>query len=377
MYPALTVVAALQKQTPDHADDLSFRGAERREISNPVEISRFARNDTLFLGRANSVEERLAQRAQIPFRSIQSGQVRGMAPWVVARSLWRMVRSIGDVRALIRDFKPDAIFVTGGYVSAPVIWAGAAEKIPSVIYLPDLEPGWAIRATSRWATRVAVSFEQVEKHFPRGKAVTTGYPVRAEFFQTNKIKSRQRFHLDPNARTIAIFGGSSGAHHINQAAVANLVELTKIAQVILLTGRSDEAWMNEEVTRKSSELRARVRVYGYLEEDLAHALAAADVVIARAGAATLGEFPALGLPAILVPGPYAGLHQERNADFLVERGAALKVDDAALRDELIPTVKKLFDAPDQLNKMSDAMRALAVPRAAENIADLLESLGKK
>jgi UDP-N-acetylglucosamine--N-acetylmuramyl-(pentapeptide) pyrophosphoryl-undecaprenol N-acetylglucosamine transferase len=377
VYPALTVVAAIQKRIPDHADDLSFRGAERREISDSAEISRFARNDNLYLGRANSVEERLAQRAQIPFRSIQSGQVRGMAPWVVTRSLWRMFRSIGDVRALIQDFKPDAIFVTGGYVSAPVIWAGAAEKIPSVIYLPDLEPGWAIRATSRWATRVAVSFNQVEKHFPRGKAVTTGYPVRAEFFHTNKIKSRQRFHLDPHARTIAIFGGSSGAHHINEAAVANLVELTKIAQVVLLTGRNDEAWMNEEVTRKSSELRARVRVYGYLEEDLAHALAAADVVIARAGAATLGEFPALSLPAILVPGPYAGLHQERNADFLVERGAALKVADAALRDELIPTVRKLFDAPDQINKMSDAMRALAQPRAAENVVDLLGSLRKK
>ena len=300
-----------------------------------------------------------------------------MAPWVVARSLWRMVRSIGDVRALIRDFKPDAIFVTGGYVSAPVIWAGAAEKIPSVIYLPDLEPGWAIRATSRWATRVAVSFQQVEKHFPRGKAVTTGYPVRAEFFQTNKIKSRERFHLDPNARTIAVFGGSSGAHHINQAAVANLVELTKIAQVILLTGRNDEAWMNDQVRQMSDGLSARVRVYGYLEDDFPHALAAADVVIARAGAATLGEFPALGLPAILVPGPYAGLHQERNADFLVERGAAWQMADAVLRDELISTVRKLFDAPDQLKKMSDAMRALAVPRAAENIVDLLESLGKR
>jgi UDP-N-acetylglucosamine--N-acetylmuramyl-(pentapeptide) pyrophosphoryl-undecaprenol N-acetylglucosamine transferase len=385
VYPALTVVAAIQKRTPDHVDNVTLAphasaGVASREAAkqSPSDSEIASRRLAMtYLGRANSVEERLAQRAPISFRSIQSGQVRGMAPWVVARSLWRMVRSIGDVRAMIRDFKPDAIFVTGGYVSAPVIWAGAAEKIPSVIYLPDLEPGWAIRATSRWATRVAVSFAEVEKHFPRSKAVTTGYPVRSEFFQTNKIKSRQRFHLDPNARTIAIFGGSSGAHHINQAAIANLVELTKIAQVILLTGRNDEAWMNEEVTRKSSELRARVRVYGYLEEDLAHALAAADVVIARAGAATLGEFPALGLPAILVPGPYAGLHQERNADFLVERGAALKVADVALRDELISTVRKLFGAPDQINKMSDAMRALAVPRAAENIVDLLESLGKK
>ncbi len=353
VYPALTVVAALQRRAPERAADC------------------------LYLGRASSVEERLAQRAQIPFQPIQSGQVRGMAPWVVARSLWRMYRSIGQIRKLIRDFKPDATFVTGGYVSAPAIWASAAEKVPSVIYLPDLEPGWAIRATARWATRVAVSFPEVEKHFAPGQAVTTGYPVRAEFYQTNKIQSRKKIHLDPNARTIAIFGGSTGAHHINQAAVANLVELTKIAQVVHLTGRNDEAWVNNQVAKLASDLRARVRVFGYLEDDFPNALASADVVIARAGAATLGEFPALGLPAILVPGPYAGLHQERNADFLVERGAALKVADEALSHELIPMVKQLFDSPEQLQKMGDAMRKLAVPHAADNIVDLLESLGKK
>jgi len=330
----------------------------------------------LYIGRADGVEERLAQRALIPFEAIETGQVRGMAPWIVARSLGRMVRSIGKARALIRGFKPDALFVTGGYVSAPVIWAGAAEKIPSVIYLPDLEPGWAIRATARWATRVAVSFPEVERHFPRGKAVTTGYPVRAEFFQTDKARARAQLGLDPNARTAAIFGGSSGAHHINQAAIANLLELTRLAQVVHLTGRNDEAWANAEVARLPDDLRARVRVFGYLDDDLPHALAAADVVIARAGAATLGEFPALGLPAILVPGPYAGLHQERNANFLVERGAAIKVDDAALRADLLPTLEKLFAAPGTIAKMGAAMRALAQPNAAANIAELLEDISR-
>ncbi|MBI5029657.1 MAG: UDP-N-acetylglucosamine--N-acetylmuramyl-(pentapeptide) pyrophosphoryl-undecaprenol N-acetylglucosamine transferase [Chloroflexi bacterium] len=403
VYPALTVVAALQRRAPERVDNATLSEANAERLFDENETLRSAQGDkhrvilseaknrvlqnqtlrsaqsdqVLYLGRANSVEERLVQQAQIPFASIQSGQVRGMAPWVVARSLWRMFRSVDQIRKLIRDFKPDVTFVTGGYVSAPVIWASAAEKIPSVIYLPDLEPGWAIRATARWATRVAVSFPEAEKYFAPGQAVTTGYPVRAEFYQSNKIQSRKKIHLDPNARTVAIFGGSTGARHINQAAVANLVELTKIAQVVHLTGRPDEAWVNEQVAKLTGDLRARVRVFGYLEEDLPHALASADVVIARAGAATLGEFPALGLPAILVPGPYAGLHQERNADFLVECGAALKVADAVLSRELIPMVTKLFDAPEQLQKMSDAMRTLAVPHAAENIVDLLESLVKK
>ncbi len=345
MYPALTVANAI----PDRAA-----------------------NAFLYLGRADSVEERLARRAQIPFHAIATGQVRGEAPWIVARSLWRMYRSVGDVRVLIRRFQPDAIFVTGGYVSAPVIWAGAAEKIPSVIYLPDLEPGWAIRATARWATRVAVSFPQVTQHFAPGKAIVTGYPVRAAFFTADQKQARARFQLDANTRTVAIFGGSSGAHHINEAVVTNLVELTRRAQVIHLTGRSDETWVAEQAARLPDHLRARVRVFGYLDDDLPDALAAADLVVARAGAATLGEFPALGLPAILVPGPFAGQFQEPNARFLVERGAAVRVDDAALSRELLPTIQKLFDAPEKLKTMRDAMRALASPNAAQNIATLLQ-----
>jgi UDP-N-acetylglucosamine--N-acetylmuramyl-(pentapeptide) pyrophosphoryl-undecaprenol N-acetylglucosamine transferase len=345
-------------------------------MSKPTDLSSDrGANAFLFVGRADSVEERLARQAQIPFEAIKSGQVRGQTPWKVASSLWRAFTSIARVRTIIRSFKPNVVLVTGGYVSAPVIWASAAESIPNVIFLPDLEPGWAIRATARWATIVAVTFPEVERHFARGKAVTTGYPVRPGFYQTAQAQARQKFHLDPSVRTVAIFGGSSGAHHINKAAVTNLVELTQIAQVLLLTGRGDEAWVHAQVEQLSADKRSRVRVYGYLEDDLPHALGAADVIIARAGAATLGEFPALGVPAILVPGPFGGLHQECNADFLVERGAAIKIDDAVLKSLMMPTLQDLFAAPERLRAMGDAMRTLAQPNAAQNIVKLLRSLG--
>lgn len=328
----------------------------------------------LYVGRAESIEARLASRAQIPFQAIEVGGVRGLAPWEAARNLWRGVRSIGRVRAIIRTFKPSVIFATGGYVSAPVIWAGAAEKIPSVIYLPDLEPGWAVRATSRWATRVAVSFPEVTQHFNKDKTVVTGYPVREGFFHADKTRAREKFHLDASAPVVMIFGGSRGAHHINQVAVQNLPALTRLAQIILLTGREDEAWVNASAQQLSDDSRARVRVLGYLDEDLPLVLAAADVVVARAGAATLGEFPALGLPAILVPYPYAGKHQARNARFLVGHGAAVQIDDEKLETRLFATLKELLDAPGKLKEMSDASRTLARPNAAANIAALLQSL---
>ena len=323
----------------------------------------------LYVGRAGSIEERLAQRAQISFRAIEVGGVRGLDPITAARNLGRVVQSIGRVRAIIREFQPHAIFATGGYVSAPVIWAGALEKIPRMIYLPDLEPGWAIHATARWATRIAISFPEVARHFAKNQTIVTGYPVRAEFFQTNPTRARAMFDLDPSARTVAIFGGSRGAHHINQAVVANLTELARLAQIIHITGRDDETWVKVQ-----ARAFANVRAFGYLDDELPHALAAADVVIARAGAATLGEFPALGVPAILVPYPYAGRHQELNARFLVERGAAMRVDDADLEKKLIARLSDLFNAPEKLNAMRDAMRALAQPRAAENIAEVLEQL---
>jgi UDP-N-acetylglucosamine--N-acetylmuramyl-(pentapeptide) pyrophosphoryl-undecaprenol N-acetylglucosamine transferase len=352
VYPALTVAAAVQSQASEKRD--------------PV--------DLLYVGRADSVESRLAQRYRIAYESIQVGGVRGLNPLTALYNLWRAFRSVERVRTLIRSFKPTVTFATGGYVSAPVIWASAAEHVPSVIYLPDLEPGWAIRVSARWATRVAVSFPTVQKYFQPDKTTVSGYPVRAEFFNMNKTSARLKFQLDPNAPTVTIFGGSTGAHPINQAVVDHLAELAQIAQIILIAGRNDEAWVKIEAGRLPTDLQTRVRAFGYLDEDMPHALAAADVVIARAGAAVLGEFPALDLPAILVPYPHAGKHQERNAQFLCERGAAILLENAALSDELVPMLKRLFNAPEELTKMRNAMHALAQPNAAANIATLLYSV---
>ncbi len=365
----------IRKQADESASKATL--ADKAQTDETVSSAVDGVSEFLYLGQVGAIEERLAQANQIPFQAIDVGGIRGLAPWTAARNLSRLIRSVDCVRTIIRTFKPEAVLSTGGYVSAPVIWASAAEHVPSVIYLPDLEPGWAVRATAPWATRIAVSFREAIERLPKGKAVVTGYPVRSEFFKTERARARRMFHLDPAARTVTIFGGSRGAHHINQAALANLGELTRLAQIVLITGREDEGWANEQVHLLSTDLSARVRVYGYLEEQLPHALAAADVVVARAGAATLGEFPALGLPAIIVPYPYAGRHQERNADFLVERGAAIKVKDESLEKELVSTIASLLNAPEKLKTMAQASRTIAEPHAAANLVALLQSLARE
>jgi UDP-N-acetylglucosamine--N-acetylmuramyl-(pentapeptide) pyrophosphoryl-undecaprenol N-acetylglucosamine transferase len=335
-----------------------------------------------YVGEAGSLEEELTRQADIPFHAIESGQIRGRAPWVMAHNLARMGRGAQQCSALIREFKPDVAFITGGYVAAPLAWAAsrARPRVPLLIYLPDLTPGQAIRLTSRLAEVVAVSFPEVAPYFP-GKAVVTGYPVRAELLMARKDTARAALNLDADLPLLLVFGGSRGAHSINQALLAALPQLLPICQVVHISGQLDWPATGDTGTRIAADLAAtagrsdvRYHPYPYLHDEMVQALAAADLVIARAGASVLGEFPAVGLPSILAPYPYAGQHQDANAAYLADRGAALVVSDGELGGRLAPTVLSLFAEPARLAAMAAATRALARPDAATAIAEKLRQL---
>ncbi len=325
------------------------------------------------MGETGGIEESLAQRAGIPFRPVATGQIRGRAPWVVARNLMRMGRGARQCVAVLRQFDADAVLVTGGYVAAPVAWAAWRQHVPLLTYLPDLVPGLAIRLTSRLATAVAVSFEEVAPYFP-GKAVVTGYPVRPELLSANQAEARAALNLDVNRPVLLAFGGSRGARSINQALVAALPQLLPHCQVLHISGQLDWPWVAEAAAGLPDDVRQWYHPHAYLHEEMVQALAAADLAIARAGASTLGEFPAVGLPSILVPYPYAGQHQEANAQYLARRGAAVVLADRDLGAKLAPTIVELFDAPGRLAEMARASQALARPDAAWNIALALAQL---
>lgn len=324
------------------------------------------------MGAAAGVEEELAGRAGIPFRAIETGQVRGQALWPALQSLWRMRRGAAQCRAILADFRPDVVFLTGGYVAAPVAWAAWRMRVPILIYLPDVTPGLAIRLTGYLATRVAVSFPEVARYFGP-KAVVTGYPVRRELWTTERTAARAALGLTADLPVLLVMGGSRGARSINRALLAGLTTLLERCQVVHVSGPLD--W--DEVARAAAALPAavagRYHPYRYLHE-MPLALAAADLAVARAGAATLGEFPAVGLPAILVPYPYSGQHQEANAAYLADRGAALVIKDGELANRLVDTVLALLAAPDRLAAMAQAGRALARPDAAANLVAQLRAL---
>ncbi len=324
----------------------------------------------LYAGEAGGIEEALAARAGIAFSAIATGQIRGRGPGAALRNLVKMARGARQCRTMIREFRPDVAFLTGGYVAAPVAWAAWRARVPILIYLPDLTPGQAIHLTGRLATRVAVSFPEVARYFP-GKAVVTGYPVRSELLATNKAAARQRLGLTDALPVLLVFGGSRGARSINHALIAALPQLLPRCQVVHISGQLDWAWVQEAATGLDSDFQARYHPCAYLHDEMVQALAAADLVVARAGASTLGEFPACGLASILVPYPYAGQHQDANAAYLAERGAALVIRDAELAQQLAPTVLRLLDAPAELAAMTQAAASLARPEAARNIAQEL------
>lgn len=354
MYPALVVARALK--------------ADRETEGQAVDI--------LYVGSQGGVEEDLVAKTDLPLETIPAGGVRGLAPWRIAINAFKLARGFQAARRIVREFAPDVLFVTGGYVCMPVALAASLQNVPILIYLPDLEPGLAIRSLARVATRMAVSFPEARRHFSKTSSFVSGYPVREAFLKADKAAAREFFQLEKQTPTLTVFGGSRGARSINRAVSAVLETLLDTCQVIHVSGRLDAAEMSARQEGLSPTLKARYRLYDYLDE-MPLALAAADLVVARAGAATLGEFPALGLPAVLVPYPYAGAHQQVNADFLAAHGAAVTVANTDLPEKLLPTVISLLGDPERLARMARSAKELARPDAADRIAQEIVGLAQK
>jgi UDP-N-acetylglucosamine--N-acetylmuramyl-(pentapeptide) pyrophosphoryl-undecaprenol N-acetylglucosamine transferase len=325
--------------------------------------------DLLYYGSEHGPERELAEDAGILYRSIPASQVRGGPKRILLGSL-DMLRGRRVALTTLRADRPAALFATGGYAAAPVGWAAPRARVPLLVFLPDVAPGWAVRFLARYATRVACSVEASMRSLPAAKTVVTGYPVRGQFSAATRAEGVARFGLDASLPTVLVTGGSLGAHRINAAIAAALPRLLPHAQVIHVTGRDDAGWLENERTELPEPLRDRYHVYAYTEH-MAWAMAAADIAVTRAGASTLGELPIAGLPAIVVPAGFSD--QSFNARYLAERGAALIVGNDDL-DRLETELLRLLGDTGTRRAMADAMGALARPDAAADLATLMEEI---
>lgn len=359
-----------------------------------------------YVGSDDGMERELVRReSDLPLHTIPSAALRGRNPLTAARNLATIARGTAAARALLRRETPAAILGTGGYVCVPLFLAARAAGIPTIIYLPDVVPGLAVQLLSRLATVVACNVEDSLPYLKRTSAntkrelrnqqsavVITGYPVRSDLFGQDKAACRAVFGLNDDLPTVFVYGGSRGARSINQAIAALLPSLLPDAQVVHVCGREgDESFLREAAATLPGALQARYKLFPYLfsgadasgdTPTMTRAFGAADLAVCRSGASTMAELPAAALPGVLVPYPY--VHQEENADYLVRRGAAVKVDDgtmlgAGAPDDgpLLHAIRHLLSHPEERSRMSERSHTLARPNAAGHLAQLLLDLAAR
>jgi len=322
-------------------------------------------HQVLWVGSEGGMEADLVARASLNFEAIQAAGVHGVSLAKLPSNLAKLWRGYQQSRKILEGFQPEVLFFTGGYVAIPMALAGL--KLKSLLYVPDIEPGLALKTLARFSDHIALTTPESKKWFSRKKKMTvTGYPLRDDIKKWSKSDAQAYFKLETDLPTVLFVGGSSGARSINQAVLAVLDQLLEKYQIIHLTGHLD--W--ETVQAATVNAGDRYHAFPYLHE-IGAAMAAADLAVSRAGASTLGEYPFFGLPAILVPYPYAWRYQKVNADYLVERGAAVMLPDEELKTDLLKLINDLLANPAYLEHMSRAMSALSEPMAAERITELL------
>jgi undecaprenyldiphospho-muramoylpentapeptide beta-N-acetylglucosaminyltransferase len=362
VYPALAVLEALQGLQ-----------IEKSRVEKPMSFQP-ANLETLWVGSEGGMEAELVRRAGLPYRSIPAAGVHGVSPRQLPHNLWQLARGVKASRRILLGFRPDVLFFTGGYVAVPMAFAG--RRIPTLLYVPDIEPGLALKALSRFADRITVTTPDTQRYFNK-RVIVTGYPLRSDLASWERDKARIAMGLSTNKPTLLIFGGSQGARSLNKAVLANLPELLELAEIIHISGQLDWDEVEEAEAGLSTDQQKRYHTFPYLHE-MGKALAVADLVVSRAGASSLGEFPFFGIPAVLVPYPHAWRYQKVNASYMAWRGGAVIIDDSRLREELLITIKVLLENPGKRESMKAAMHSMSKPDAARTIArHLMELAGDK
>ncbi len=338
--------------------------------------------DALFVGGETGMEHELVTREGVKFIGIQAGGLHGLGVAQKVRNTLRLFSGFVSAMRIIGQYRPDAVLLTGGFVGVPVSLAAWLHRVPSVVFLPDVEPGLALKVMARFASKIATTTEASAAYVAAAKHVVTGYPVREVFRSITRQSGRAKFGIadHPDQNVLLFFGGSKGARSINRAASAGMAQLLDHAIVIHVTGSGDWDEVRQAREKLSAEQQARYLAFPYLHEEMASAMAAADLVICRSGASSLGELPVLGLPAVLVPYPHAWRYQKVNAEYLVGRKAAVMLEDAQLSQPdrgLVATVAALLSDTVKLRDMRHAMQKLGHQDGAAKIADVLCSVANK
>ncbi|MFL5686279.1 MAG: UDP-N-acetylglucosamine--N-acetylmuramyl-(pentapeptide) pyrophosphoryl-undecaprenol N-acetylglucosamine transferase [Chloroflexota bacterium] len=349
IYPALAVARSLRARHDDA--ELSWVGGHR------------------------GFEAAIVPAAGIPFRRLALRSLRSVEVDIHAiLDPVRLGASVPQATALLARERPDAIFTTGGYVAVPILLAAAPLRIPVVLWDGNVVPGRAVRATARLADVIAVSFREtcfaLAPAAPTVPCYLTGTPIR-DTTAIDRESARVKLGIPRGVRVMLVFGGSQAVRRFNAAVADALPRLVERIAVVHVTGEDGYAAALAGREALAVELRDRYHPFPFLRDDMLSALAAADLVVGRAGSSTLAEVTALGLPIVIVPYPHAAGHQTANARHLVEAGAGRLVDDETFDADALLAAAALLDDPAAHAAMSAAARSLGRPGAADAVADLV------
>lgn len=355
--PALAVAGAIKEAMPD--------------------------SEFLFVGAEGRMETDLVPRAGYEIRTVRITNIhRGFSAEDIKHNLntlKNVVTSTGQAKQIIREFQPDAAVGTGGYVCYPVLKAAHAMGVPTAVHESNAVPGLTTKMLEGVVDTVMVGFEESRANYKHPeRVVVTGTPVRGEFMHADKLAARRALGLPEDKPLVASVWGSLGAGHMNEIMTDFIIRAcaNPFFGVVHSTGKAWYQKMTSTLEREKpgyDKLGMDVREYIY---DMPLVMAAADLVMCRAGASTLAELTAMGKPAVLIPSPnVTNNHQEKNARVLADAGAAkLLLEPDFTADSLLGLVSELLHHPEQLDVMSEKMRALGVPDATGRIAGIVLDL---
>ncbi len=335
--------------------------------------------DILWITGKKNLEQQIISESGTNFKKINACPLPRKFSWQWVEFVWKIVISFFQSFLILLQFRPDVVVGMGSFHSYSVLITAFFFRIPSIICEQNFFPSFTNRSLSRYASKIAISFSQTKDFFlpsVRRKIYFTGNPIRDSIITTPKEEGLRKLGLQRDKFTLLFFGGSQGAHHLNQTAVETIKlfkknEMEENLQFIFLTGKDDWKFVNSSL----EDIKISAKIFPFFSQ-IHYAYAAADLIISRSGATTLAEITARGIPAILIPYPSAtDKHQLKNAQILEKMKAAIIIHDNELTPQrLRGLIEKLASDKKLISKMGRKSKELGKRDATQEIAKIVHSL---
>lgn len=332
-------------------------------------------SEFLYVGAKRGLENKILPQTDIPFKTLEIQGFKRSLSWENVKTVQLFLKSIREAKKILRDFKPDVVIGTGGYVSGAVVYAAAKLKIPTIVHEQNSVPGVTNKFLTRYVDKVAICFEDAAAYFPKDKTRLVGNPRAQEIATVEKSNVLQEYDLDPKQKTVLIFGGSQGALKLNQAFLAAIPALAKKSyQILYVSGERYFKEIEEEIGM-SKDAFSNISIRPYIDQ-MPEVMVNCDLLIGRAGATSIAEFTGFGLPAILIPSPYVtNDHQTKNAMSLVKVGAVEMIKDQELTAEsLVAAIDKIMSDDALRQKMAQASKQAGIQDAADRLYALTKEI---